>query len=147
MGAQHIWSGREHAADLLVDRAEKAMNRLLLMLLLVGIAGCSRELDKAELPGVYSVESDSLKQVVTIRADGKYVNALYRDGKLAWSDQGGWAYEEQRGKTGVTFTKFRFGMPGHSADPGYWFVLPEKSLSGAKRLCFDPDLNRCFEAR
>lgn len=122
------------------------MNRLFLMLLLVWIAGCSRELDKAELPGVYSVESDSLKQVVTIRADRKYVNALYLDGKLAWSDQGGWAFEEQKGKTGVTFTKFRFGMPGHSADPGYWFVLPEKSVSGAKRLCFDPDLNRCFEA-
>ena len=123
------------------------MSRKLLLFLLVAIAGCSRGVDKAELPGLYSVESDSLKQEVTIRADGKYVNAFYRDGKLAWSDQGDWAYEEQRGKTGITFTKFRFGMPGHSTEPGYWFVLPEKSVSGAKRLCFDPDLNRCFEAR
>ena len=81
MRAQYIWSDREHAADLLVDRAEKAMNRKVLMMLLVGIAGCSRGMDKVELPGLYSVESDYLKQEVTIRADGKYINALYRDNR------------------------------------------------------------------
>lgn len=123
------------------------MNRLLRMLLLAGIAGCSRGLDQDELPGIYSVEGGRLKQEITILSGGKYVNSLYFDGKLAWSDQGDWAYEELKGKTGVTFTKFRFGMPGHPADPGYWFVLPETSFGGAKRLCFDPDLNRCFETR
>jgi len=123
------------------------MSHKLLLFLLVAAAGCSRDVDKADLPGRYSVESDSLKQEITIRVDGKYVNAFYRDGKLIWSDQGDWAHEEQKGKRGITFSGFRFGIPGHSAEPGYWFVLPEKSLWGAKRLCFDPDLNRCFEAR
>ena len=122
------------------------MRLKLLLLLSVAMASCSRGVDKAELPGLYRAVSDSLKQEVTIRADGKYVNAFYRDGKLTWSDQGDWAYEDQKGKAGITFTSFRFGMPGLSAAPGYWFVFPEKSLTGTKRLCFDLDLNRCFEA-
>lgn len=123
------------------------MTPKFLVLLAVMLAGCSRGLDKTELPGLYRFASDSLKQEVTVGADGTYVNTLYRDGKLVWLDQGDWAYEEQRGKTGVTFSKFRFGIPGHSTNPGYWFVVPEKAFTGAKKLCFDPDLDHCFETR
>lgn len=123
------------------------MNPKFLMLFMVAIAGCSRGFNKAELPGIYAFERDSLKQEITISADGKYLNTLYLDGKPAWSDQGGWVYEDLSGKTGATFTKFRFGVPGHAAVPGYWFVVPEKSVTGVRRLCFDPDLDRCFEAR
>jgi hypothetical protein len=123
------------------------MNRKLLLVSVVAFAGCSRGFDRAELPGVYSFEVDGVKQEVTIEADGKYANVLYREGRLVWSDRGEWAYEEHNGKVGVTLGKFRFGIPGHSAVSGYWFVSPEKSFSGARRLCFDLDLDRCFEAR
>jgi hypothetical protein len=120
---------------------------LLLLLLLVALAGCSRELDTAGLPGVYRYEGDGVKQEITVSANGKYRNVLYLEDRLMWSDEEDWEYEQVSGKFGITFSKFRFGIPGHRPLSGYWFVEPERSSSGVKRLCFDPDLNRCFEAR
>ena len=119
--------------------------RLFLLLLLGTVAGCSRGVGKTELPDVYRFISGNLKQEVTINADGNYLNALYREGMLVWSDREGWAYDEQKGQSGITLTKFRFGIAGHSDVPGYWFVVPEKTLTGVKKLCFDPDLDQCFE--
>jgi hypothetical protein len=123
------------------------MNHSLLFLLVLAIAGCTRGMDKAEVPGIYEFGIDNLKQQITIGADGKYSNAFYQGGALVWSDQGAWTYEEQKGKPGITFAKFRFGIPGHASEPGYWFVVPEKTLTGVKALCFDLDLDRCFRAR
>ncbi|TAK40703.1 MAG: hypothetical protein EPO27_20575 [Betaproteobacteria bacterium] len=115
-----------------------------LLLFTLTVSGCARSVDQAELPGRYEFRLDSLAQQVTIAGDGKYTNAFYRSGELIWSDQGDWTYERE--KQGVTFAQFRFGIPGHSTQPGYWFVVPEKSLVGIKKLCFDPDLYYCFKA-
>ena len=122
------------------------MKRSLLSIFVLALFGCSLAVEKAEVPGLYEFAIDNLKQQITIGADGKYVNAFYRGGALVWSDQGAWTYEEQKGKLGVTLAKFRFGIPGHSSEPGHWFVVPEKTLTGGKTLCFDPDLARCFRA-
>ena len=66
------------------------MNRSLLFLLVLAVAGCTRGMDKAEIPGLYEFGIDNVKQKITIGADGKYTNAFYRDGALVWSDQGAW---------------------------------------------------------
>ncbi len=121
--------------------------RILLLLLLGTVAGCSRGVGKTELPALYRFISGNVKQEVTINADGNYLNAFYRNGMLVWSDQWRWEYEEHAGEFGVTFTNFRFGIAEHSDVPGYWFVVPEKTLTGVKRLCFDPDLDQCFDTR
>jgi len=62
------------------------MNPVAVVIWVLVIAGFLRGVDEAELPGLYSFAIGSLKQEITIGADGKYVNALYREGKLAWSD-------------------------------------------------------------
>ncbi len=116
------------------------------LLFVLALAGCTRGVDKAELPGRYEFSIDNLKQQITINADGTYTNAVYRDGTLSWSDQQTWDYEKVRGEFGVTFNKFTFNIPGFSSGSGYWFVVPEKTLTGTKELCFDPDLYRCFKA-
>jgi hypothetical protein len=126
------------------------MTRSLLLIFLIfilAVAGCSRGVDKAELPGRYEFSLDNMKQQVTIGADGKYSNALYRGGALVWSEQGVWTYYEaaKKGRTEIMLDKFRFGIPEY-ASGGSWFVVPEKTLTGVKALCFDPDLNRCFRA-
>ena len=121
--------------------------RFFLMLLLGAVAGCSRGVGKTQLPDIYRFVSGNLKQEVTISPDGKYLNAFYREGSLVWSDREGWAYEEQKGESGITLAKFRFGIARHSDVPGYWFVVPEKTLTGVKKLCFDPDLDQCFDTR
>jgi hypothetical protein len=119
---------------------------LLLMFVLLAVAGCSRGVDRAELPGRYEFSLDNMKQQVTISADGKYVNVLYRDNALVWSEQGVWTYYEAAGKhTEIILDKFKFGIPEY-ASGGSWFVVPEKTLTGVKALCFDPDLDRCFRA-
>lgn len=121
------------------------MIRGLLLIFILAVAGCSRGVDRAELPGRYEFSLDNVKQQVTITADGNYANALYRDNALMWSEQGVWTYEEAGGQRGIMLGKFRFGIPEY-ASGGSWFVVPEKKLTGVKALCFDPDLDRCFRA-
>lgn len=121
------------------------MRNVVLYLLLVPLVGaCARPLEKTEVLGTYEFVLGSVREVVVIGDDGKYTNSLYENGTLVWSDRGEWTYEQQPSDTGVTFTAFRFGIPGHSAQPGLWFVVPSKTLTGGKELCFDLDLGRCF---
>ncbi len=119
------------------------MIRILFLLIALALAGCSRGVDKAELPGRYEFSLDKVKQQVTIGADGKYANEFYRDSALVWSEQGAWTYEEAGGRRGIMLGKFRFGIAEYSSG-GNWFVVPEKTLTGVKALCFDSDLDRCF---
>jgi hypothetical protein len=115
-------------------------------LLVLAIVGCSRGVEQRELPGQYEFSLDGMRQRVTIDADGKYSNVFYRDGALVWSDQGKWTYEESAGKKGIALSEFRFGIPEYSSRRGLWFVVPEKTLTEVKELCFDSDLDRCFKA-
>jgi len=123
------------------------MTRYLVLLLALVLASCSRGVEQPELPGQYEFSLDNMRQQVTISVDGKYANAFYRNGALVWSNQGKWTYEESAGKKGVAFAEFRFGIPEYSSVQGLWFVVPEKTLAGIRELCFDQDLERCFQAR
>lgn len=145
-------------------KGEKAMTRYLVLLLALVLASCSRGVEQPELPGQYEFSLDNMKQQIMIYADGKYSNAFYRDGALVWSDQGRWTYEKLAGEKRIAFAQFKFGIPEYSparfGDPEYsempklsessgrsfWFVAPEKTLTGIRELCFDPDLDRCFRA-
>src|SRR5262245_29333945 len=124
-----------------------AMKRRVIVLFALALTSCSRGVEKPEVPRFYEFATDDTKQQIAISADGKYVNTLYRRGAAVWSDQSDWAYEIRNGEGSVTFTRFRFGIPGHSSQPGYWFVIPEKTFTGNIRLCFDPDLDLCFRAK
>jgi hypothetical protein len=119
---------------------------LLFATMLLTIA-CSRRISPADLPGVFTAQMGAVSQQISVRADGTYSNVLYRDGKIEWSDENRWASELHSGTAGITFTEFRFGVPGYNARKGYWFVEPEWSFFGVKKLCFDPDLDRCFEGK
>lgn len=118
--------------------------RLLLLFSLLAL-GCSRGVGQSELPGQYEFALDNMKQQIRISADGKYSNTYYRDGILVWSDQGTWNHEEAAGEKGIALMEFRFGVPEYAINRGLWFVVPEKTFSGVRKLCFDPDLNRCFQ--
>jgi hypothetical protein len=121
------------------------VNRLTLVSFCIFIAGCQRSVAVADFPGTYVTIVENIKQEIKVQPDGTYTNTAYRSGALLWSDSQKWQHEEQLGKVGITFTKFRFEIPGHSTYPGYWFVVPSRSLFGTKRLCYDIDLDRCFE--
>lgn len=117
---------------------------LLLFALLLG--ACSRAVGKADVPGVYVFESKELRQRITVGRNDEYLNELYADGVLSWAETGTWAFEQEGGKNGISFSMFRFGLRDLSSTRGYWFVVPEKTITGRRRLCFDTDLDRCFEA-
>ena len=140
------------------------MTRCLVFLLAFLLASCSRSVERSELLGQYEFSLDNMKQKITIDADGKYTNAFYRDSALVWSDQGRWTYEKLTGEKRIAFAQFRFGIPEYSparfgapeysempklpesSGRSFWFVVPEKTLTGIRELCFDPDLDRCFQA-
>ena len=99
----------------------------------------------ADVAGTYRFEGSAEVQEISVESNGHYVNSYFRDGSLIWRDEGKWQRDEVGGEQGITFSKFRFGLPDQSARPGYWFVVPERVLFGNVRLCFDPDLGYCFE--
>jgi hypothetical protein len=40
---------------------------------------------------------------------------------------------------------FKFGIEGYGAvGPGFWFVIPERALTGSIKLSFYSDLDYCF---
>lgn len=119
--------------------------RSILCLLLLFLAACGGEDATADIAGTWSFEADGEAQTVAITDDGKYVNSYYRDDALVWRDEGIWAADVIGKDTGITFEDFRFGLTDLSPRRGYWFVVPERSWRGAARLCFDPDLGRCFK--
>jgi hypothetical protein len=110
------------------------------------LLGCTTDFDgnTSEWMGRYKFEDANIIQEVEITIDGVFSNTLFVGRRRVWQDSGTWELESLPALTGFIFSKFRFGISGHSAQLGYWFVVPEKSYFGQKRLCFDPDLNRCF---
>ena len=106
--------------------------------------GCTRGINQSELPGQYDFSLGNARQQITIRADGHYFNTFYRNGTLSWSDQGTWEYKNAGGEKGILLNRFKFGFQEYSSG-GTWFVVPEKTLLGKRKLCFDSDLDRCFD--
>jgi hypothetical protein len=98
----------------------------------------SRAASGAEIPGEYFFALGNVSQAISVSGDGTYQSVVYVSGKKSWSDHGSWQQDNVGGKSGVTFAKFRFGIPGYSVRPGYWFVVPEMTIMGKGELCFDP---------
>lgn len=121
------------------------MIRIALLLFSLAVAGCSRGMNQAELPGRYEFSYDTTKQHVTLGVDGTYTNTFYKDNRLVWSEKETWIYyKETKGYSAIRLEHFRFGLSEYTSG-GSWFAVPEKTLTGVKRLCFDPDLYRCFD--
>lgn len=114
--------------------------------LLLLLACCSRDVVQDEFPGVYRFDFGEGTEVIEVKSDGTYSNSLYTGKTLDWEDAGTWSVDNKMESVGITFNRFRFGVPDRSHVQGYWFVIPERSILGHKRLCFDLDLGRCFEA-
>ena len=119
----------------------------MLVVLFVALAGCSRTPTQEELPGLYVFEQSDSRQEIGIKSDGSYTNSYIREGILVWSDVGRWEYEKSGNVYGVTFSLFHVGIPDDykTRGRGFWFVPAEKDMFGSIALCFDLDLNRCFQ--
>lgn len=105
------------------------------------LAGCSRSVNRPDLPGNYAVTIGQERQVIRVAADGTYENTYYRMDKLMWRYSSTWSYDG----AAVTFEHFRFGVAEYDRSSGFWPVKPERTLGGRVEFCFDPDLNnRCF---
>jgi hypothetical protein len=118
-----------------------------ILALALALAACGEGEIAGDVAGSYRFEGNGEAQAVTVGEDGSFANSYFRDGSLVWRDKGTWERDEAGGEEGITFSKFRFGLADHAAQPGYWFAVPERSLSGNMRLCFDPDLGHCFERK
>lgn len=123
------------------------MRRLAAIFFSLALAACSRSVNKGDLPGVYVAKEGAVTQELKLEPSGTYVNTLYVNGSVQWAETQSWTYEEQAGKAGAVLSNFRFGLKDTPSSAGYWFVEPERSVTGAIRLCYDPDLGRCFQMK
>lgn len=96
-------------------------------------------------PGIYIAKEGMVTQELELDVNGEYINSIYENGCLQWIEKHSWTYEESMG--GVVFSNFRFALNDTPSFSGYWFVEPERSITGAIRLCYDPDLRRCFQSK
>lgn len=120
---------------------------------LLVLAGCSRHVQRAALPGDYVVAFGGERQTLQLRENGTYETVYYRGGKPAFRRDGRWSYQfvanmgGGKGEDAVTFEEFELGFSeyGRGEAPGFWVVVPEHTWRGDIAFCFDPDLNnRCF---
>lgn len=128
-----------------------------ILLSLIFLAACDEREAASDIAGTYRFEGKGETQEIAVEEGGRYVNSYFRDGALIWRDEGVWEHDEAGNEKGITFEEFRFGLDDHSPRHsdfglkdnfprrGYWFVVPERSFLGSARLCFDPDLDHCFE--
>jgi hypothetical protein len=123
------------------------MRRLAAIFFSLALAACSRSVTKGDLPGVYVAKEGDITQELRLEQNGTYVNTLYINGSVQWSENQSWIYEVHDGKSGTVFSKFRFGLKDTPSSAGYWFVEPVKSAAGGIQLCYDPDLGRCFQMK
>src|SRR5258708_30656111 len=96
------------------------MKYSIVVLLTFLLGGCSRGVDKADLPGVYFFEGKGLRQQITLNTNGEHLNALYADGVLSWTETGKWSYQQHGGQARVPFSNFRLGLNATSVAPVLW---------------------------
>lgn len=109
------------------------------------LASCSGGVSDSDLIGTYVAQQGDVRQEIVVQSGGRYSNTLYKSGNVEWREDERWVREVVANRSGVTFSRFRWGLPGYSFAQGYWFVSPEKNFLGRVKLCYDLDLGRCFD--
>lgn len=113
----------------------------------LALVACSRSINKGDLPGFYVATEADITQELNLDSNGTYTNTLRINGLMQWTEKQSWTYEVYSGNVYVVFSRFRFGLKDTPSSSGYWLAEPVKSFSGNIRLCYDPDLGRCFQIK
>lgn len=113
------------------------------MVLVVLLAACDQQVDKAEIVGKYSVEYYGGRDILTVSDNGAYVHEVQVEGKSS-KREGTWLFESVgREKLGVTFNNFAFRAKDGKLGPrGIWHTELQKQ--DRVQLCFIYDQDICF---
>jgi hypothetical protein len=112
------------------------------------VCSCS-SVNEAEVSGSYAAEYEGGTDTLEIKPDRTYEHVIDATGRRT-IDYGTWTIDTwARESTGISLEHFRFrNHDGTIKAPGIWHVEVERALlSGNYRLCFDPDLYKCFAKR
>lgn len=109
-------------------------------------AGCSKRVERSEIPGDFYGDFGRGTNVLSIRSDGTYVHIFHPPGGSNIRITNKWDFEDWKGRQLITFY-------GYSADPSsnprsdaFWPVEVERSGRVIK-LSTDPELHRYFIKR
>ena len=115
--------------------------RYFVLVTLVTCLGCSRMIDRSFVIGRYEANHRKAIDNLQLNSDGTYVHYFKTHESKEFKASDKWEFEYTNGKPTITFSKFSFGLSGYgTAQPGFWIVQVERSLTGDIRLCIDPDL-------
>ncbi len=128
----------------LEERGSSLMNAKLLLLPFVALLfiGCSKAVEKNQLPGIYTA---GLLATLELRADGTYRNTYQTADGRKVIDEDKWQFETVENAPTVTLRNFRCTLPGVKAAGGGFF-LARVTWNGSKlRLWVDEDQGVFFE--
>ena len=109
------------------------------------LCGCS-DVEEGKIPGTYVSEYNGGADTLEVHLNGTYVHR-FTVGRDHLLDENTWRVENWKGELlAISFENFRFRTyDGRVKAPGVWHVNVETEwLSGKYKLCFDPDLHKCF---
>jgi hypothetical protein len=120
------------------------MRAQLILLGLIGLlfCGCSRSVEKNQIPGIYTVGSlDTLE----LRPNGTYRHAYQNADGRSVTDEGAWQFEIVEDRPTVTLQNFRCTLPGVKS-VGRGIFLMKATAKGKKvRLWLDEDQGIFYE--
>ena len=122
------------------------MKKILLIIFLCLLIGCSQIYNREQLSGKYVANHPYGKDYLFLNIDGTYSYSFTDKNGETTTNENKWQLEHINKKTVLTFLHFDFALPDYGTDSaGYWVVEVKKSFAGNYRLIIDPDLNYYYE--
>lgn len=119
--------------------------RCIIIFALLGLFGCSKDIDRSMLIGKYIANHKNGIETLELKSDGTYVYYYKISEGKELLNTNRWQFEYQNNEPRITFVKFIFGLPGYGTKvPGFWDVEVIKT-GKTLRLNVDQDMNYYLE--
>src|SRR3972149_2079199 len=102
--------------------------KLLLFPFLFTIVGCSQNIERSMVLGIFIANHTKGIDSLIIRPDGTYLHSFTSPIGEKFVNSNNWEFELLDGEPHITFSRFLFRLEGHGrGKPGVWIVKVERS--------------------
>jgi hypothetical protein len=83
-----------------------------MLLYLIGVCACSREIDPSKLPGMYEAHPDNGLEIIELRPNGTYTQYFTAANAVKATTSNSWKFEPFNGEPKIALQGFTSHFPG-----------------------------------